>query len=85
MKQGIPVVMVDRRIASDKFRDLRHGQRPDGRAALGAMIAEKLHGKGNIIILGAKPDRAPRGPAYARPCRCWINIPTSDPRYVTPI
>lgn len=59
MKRGIPVVMVDRRIASDNFvtfvtaSDVMMGR------LFAQWIVEKLNGKGNIIILGGQAGSSP--------------------------
>jgi len=59
MKQGIPVVMVDRRIASDNFVTfVTASDQMEGRL-WAQWIAEKLHGKGNIIILGGQAGSSP--------------------------
>ena len=59
MKQGIPVVMVDRRISSDNFVTfVTASDQLEGRL-WAQWIAEKLHGKGNIIILGGQAGSSP--------------------------
>lgn len=59
MERGIPVVMVDRRVASDNFvtfvtaSDVMMGR------LFAQWIAEKLGGKGNIVILGGQAGSSP--------------------------
>lgn len=59
MKQGIPVVMVDRRTASDNFVTfVTASDQLEGRL-WAQWIAEKLGGKGNVIILGGQAGSSP--------------------------
>ena len=59
MKQGIPVVMVDRRISSDNFVTfVTASDQLEGRL-WAQWIVEKLHGKGNVIILGGQAGSSP--------------------------
>ncbi len=63
MKSGVPVIMVDRRVSSDNFvsfvtaSDLVTGR------LFAQWLVEKLHGKGNIIML---PGQAGASPAEIR-------------------
>src|SRR6185437_10591645 len=55
-ERGIPVVMVDRRVDSDTFvtaSDAMMGR------LFAQWIVEKLHGKGNVIILGGQAGSSP--------------------------
>ncbi|MHB9833404.1 substrate-binding domain-containing protein [Paraburkholderia terrae] len=54
MKQGIPVVMVDRRISSDNFVSFVTGSDAMMGRVWAQWIVEKLHGKGNIIMLAGQ-------------------------------
>ena len=59
MKRGIPVVMVDRRISSDNFVTfVTASDQLEGRL-WAQWISEKLHGKGNLIILGGQAGSSP--------------------------
>ena len=59
MKQGIPVVMVDRRIASDNFVTfVTASDQLEGRL-WAQWISEKLGGKGNVLILGGQAGSSP--------------------------
>lgn len=59
MKQGIPVVMVDRRVSSDNFVTfVTASDQLEGRL-WAQWIVEKLHGKGNVIILGGQAGSSP--------------------------
>ena len=59
MRRNIPVVMVDRRIASDNFVTfVTAADAPLGRM-LAQWLVEKLNGKGNIIILGGQAGSSP--------------------------
>jgi len=66
-KQGIPVVMVDRRIASDNFTTFVTASDALMGRLFAQWIVEKLHGKGNIVILGGQAGSSPNdnrvGPA----------------------
>jgi ribose transport system substrate-binding protein len=59
MKSGIPVVMVDRRVASDNFVTFVTASD----ALMGRMFAqwivEKLNGKGNVVILAGQAGSSP--------------------------
>lgn len=59
MKQGIPVVMMDRRIASDNFVTFVTASDQMMGRLYGQWIAEKLHGKGHIVILGGQAGSSP--------------------------
>ena len=54
MKQGIPVVMVDRRISSDNFVSFVTGSDAMMGRVWAQWIVEKLHGKGNVIMLAGQ-------------------------------
>src|ERR1700761_5404390 len=54
MKQGIPVVMVDRRISSDNFVSFVTGSDAMMGRLWAQWIVEKLHGKGNVIMLAGQ-------------------------------
>ncbi len=59
MKQGIPVVMVDRRIASDNFVTfVTASDNMEGRL-WAQWLVEKLNGKGNVVILGGQAGSSP--------------------------
>lgn len=59
MKQGIPVVMMDRRIASDNFVTfVTASDQLMGRLWAQWMV-EKLGGKGNVVILGGQAGSSP--------------------------
>ncbi|MDQ0469883.1 ABC transporter substrate-binding protein [Labrys wisconsinensis] len=59
MKQGIPVVMVDRRTSSDNFVTfVTASDQLEGRL-WAQWLVEKLHGKGNVIILGGQAGSSP--------------------------
>jgi ribose transport system substrate-binding protein len=66
-KQGIPVVMVDRRIASDNFTTFVTASDALMGRLFAQWIVEKLHGKGNVVILGGQAGSSPNdnrvGPA----------------------
>jgi ribose transport system substrate-binding protein len=55
MKQGIPVVMVDRRVASDNFVTYVTANNPATGRFYAQWLVEMLHGKGNIIMLPGIP------------------------------
>ncbi|NLS02956.1 substrate-binding domain-containing protein [Rhizobium sp. P32RR-XVIII] len=59
MEQGIPVVMVDRRVSSDNFVTFVTASDAMMGRLFGQWIAEKLHGKGNIVILGGQAGSSP--------------------------
>jgi ribose transport system substrate-binding protein len=67
MKQGIPVVMLDRRISSDHFVTYVNASDPMMGRLWAQWIVEKLHGKGNIVLLGGQAGSSPNenrmGPA----------------------
>ncbi|MEM5384888.1 ABC transporter substrate-binding protein [Paraburkholderia phymatum] len=54
MKQGVPVVMVDRRISSDNFVSFVTGSDAMMGRVWAQWIVEKLHGKGNVIMLAGQ-------------------------------
>jgi ribose transport system substrate-binding protein len=59
MKQGIPVVMVDRRVSSDNFVTfVTASDQMEGRL-WAQWLVEKLHEKGNIIMLGGQAGSSP--------------------------
>jgi ribose transport system substrate-binding protein len=59
MRKGIPVIMVDRRIASDNFVSFATAaDAPMGRL-WAQWLVEKLNGKGNIIVLGGQAGSSP--------------------------
>ena len=59
MKQGIPVIMVDRRTSSDNFVTfVTASDQLEGRL-WAQWIVEKLNGKGNVIILGGQAGSSP--------------------------
>eukprot|EP01037_Dinobryon_pediforme_P015630 gene15630-15776_t len=58
-KKGIPVIMVDRRVSSDNFVTfVTASDQMEGRL-WAQWIVEKLHGKGNIVILGGQAGSSP--------------------------
>ncbi len=59
MKQGIPVVMVDRRIASDNFVTFVTASDAMMGRLFAQWIVEKLHGKGNVVMLGGQAGSSP--------------------------
>lgn len=59
MEQGIPVVMVDRRVASDNFVTFVTASDAMMGRLFAQWIVEKLHGKGNIVILGGQAGSSP--------------------------
>lgn len=59
MAQGIPVVMVDRRIASDNFVTFVTASDAMMGRLFAQWIAEKLHGKGNVIMLAGQAGSSP--------------------------
>ncbi|MGY6253594.1 ABC transporter substrate-binding protein [Paraburkholderia caledonica] len=54
MKQGIPVVMVDRRISSDNFVSFVTGSDAMMGRVWAQWIVEKLHSKGNVVMLAGQ-------------------------------
>jgi ribose transport system substrate-binding protein len=54
MEQGIPVVMVDRRVSSDNFVTFVTASDAVMGRVYAQWIVEKLGGKGNVIILGGQ-------------------------------
>ncbi|RYB05250.1 ABC transporter substrate-binding protein [Lichenibacterium ramalinae] len=59
MKQGIPVIMVDRRTSSDNFVTfVTASDQLEGRL-WAQWLVEKLNGKGNVIILGGQAGSSP--------------------------
>jgi ribose transport system substrate-binding protein len=54
-KQGIPVVMVDRRVTSDNFVSFVTANNPATGRLYAQWLVEMLHGKGNIIMLPGIP------------------------------
>ncbi|SFU21977.1 ABC transporter substrate-binding protein [Mesorhizobium sp. YR577] len=59
MEQGIPVVMVDRRIESDNFVTFVTASDAISGRIYAQWIAEKLHGKGNVIMLAGQAGSSP--------------------------
>ncbi|MCQ8242207.1 ABC transporter substrate-binding protein [Rhizosaccharibacter radicis] len=59
MKRGIPVIMLDRRIASDHFVTYVNASDPMMGRLWAQWIVEKLHGKGNIVILAGQAGSSP--------------------------
>lgn len=59
MAQGIPVVMVDRRVTSDNFVTFVTASDAMMGRLFAQWIVEKLHGKGNVIILGGQAGSSP--------------------------
>jgi ribose transport system substrate-binding protein len=59
MKQGIPVVMVDRRVASDNFVSFVTASDPVLGRLYAQWIVEKLHGKGNVVMLAGQAGSSP--------------------------
>jgi ribose transport system substrate-binding protein len=59
MKKGIPVVMVDRRIASDNFVTFVTASDAMMGRLWAQWIVEKLNGKGNVIILAGQAGSSP--------------------------
>ena len=78
MKQGIPVVMVDRRISSDNFVTFVTASDAMMGRVFAQWIVEKLHGKGNVVMLGGQGRLQPVGePREAGAARCSPSIPAS--------
>ncbi|MCB8877150.1 ABC transporter substrate-binding protein [Acidisoma silvae] len=67
MRQGIPVIMLDRRISSDHFVTYINASDPMMGRLWAQWIVEKLHGKGNVVLLGGQAGSSPNenrmGPA----------------------
>ena len=59
MKKGIPVVMVDRRIASDNFVTFVTASDAMMGRLWAQWIVEKLNGKGNVVILAGAAGSSP--------------------------
>jgi len=59
MKKGIPVVMVDRRIASDNFVTFVTASDAMMGRLWAQWIVERLNGKGNVIILAGQAGSSP--------------------------
>ena len=59
MKRGIPVVMVDRRIASDNFVTFVTGNDALMGRLWAQWIVERLNGTGNVVILGGQAGTSP--------------------------
>ena len=59
MKAGVPVVMVDRRIASDNFVTFVTANDAMMGRLWAQWIVEKLNGKGNVIILAGQAGSSP--------------------------
>jgi len=57
--QGIPVVMVDRRVASDDFVTFVTASDAMMGRLFAQWIVEKLHGKGNVIMLAGQAGSSP--------------------------
>src|SRR5258708_36618345 len=58
-ERGIPVVMVDRRVDSDNFVTFVTASDSMMGRLFAQWIVEKLHGKGNVIILGGQAGSSP--------------------------
>jgi ribose transport system substrate-binding protein len=58
-ERGIPVVMVDRRVDSDNFVTFVTASDAMMGRMFAQWIVEKLHGKGNVIILGGQAGSSP--------------------------
>jgi ribose transport system substrate-binding protein len=58
-ERGIPVVMVDRRVDSDNFVTFVTASDAMMGRLFAQWIVEKLHGKGNVIILGGQAGSSP--------------------------
>ena len=63
MKSGVPVIMVDRRVTSDNFVSFVTASDQVTGRIFAQWLVEKLHGKGNIIML---PGQAGASPAEIR-------------------
>ncbi|WP_119273527.1 ABC transporter substrate-binding protein [Taklimakanibacter deserti] len=59
MAQGIPVVMMDRRVASDDFVTFVTASDAMMGRLFAQWIAEKLNGKGNVIMLAGQAGSSP--------------------------
>jgi ribose transport system substrate-binding protein len=59
MQKGIPVVMVDRRIASDNFVTFVTASDAMMGRLWAQWIVEKLNGKGNVVILAGQAGSSP--------------------------
>lgn len=59
MRQGIPVMMLDRRITSDHFVTFVNASDPMMGRLWAQWIVEKLNGKGNIVLLGGQAGSSP--------------------------
>ena len=59
MDMGIPVVTVDRGIASDKYVSFVHSSHYEMGKAQGTWLAKELEGKGNIVLLGGIAGATP--------------------------
>jgi ribose transport system substrate-binding protein len=59
MVQGIPVVMMDRRVASDDFVTFVTASDAMMGRLFAQWIAEKLNGKGNVIMLAGQAGSSP--------------------------
>ncbi len=82
MKQGIPVVMVDRRTSSDNFVTfVTASDQLEGRL-WAQWLVEKLHGKGNVIILGGQAGSSPNEARVRAAMRGARPVPRhQDPRH----
>ena len=73
---GIPVVMVDRRVASDNFVTFVTASDALMGRLFAQWIVEKLHGKGNVVILGGQAGSSPNdNRVEVRRCRCSSAYP----------
>ncbi|GAB0117714.1 substrate-binding domain-containing protein [Acidisoma sp. 7E03] len=59
MRQGIPVMMLDRRVTSDHFVTFVNASDPMMGRLWAQWIVEKLNGKGNIVLLGGQAGSSP--------------------------
>jgi ribose transport system substrate-binding protein len=59
MRQGTPVLMLDRRVTSDHFVTFVNASDPMMGRLWAQWIVEKLNGKGNIVLLGGQAGSSP--------------------------
>ena len=77
MKSGVPVIMVDRRVTSDNFVSFVTASDQVTGRLFAQWLVEKLHGKGNIIMLPGQAGASPRKSASRRQNRSSPSIRTS--------
>jgi ribose transport system substrate-binding protein len=75
MEAGIPVVMVDRRIASDNFLSFVTASDAVTGRLFAQWIAEKLGGKGKIIMLGGQAGSSPSEIRMKTAMQVFANYP----------